>query len=125
MDDFAAPNITNSFGLPPSPANYIEPGKKPLSSMCPSIIVDEYGDVKLIIGAAGGTKITTTIALVTMRHLFYGYPLKLAIDAKRIHHQLFPMSVAAEKGFDEVFFYDVFKNKHLMRYFSCLFCSKS
>lgn len=105
MDDFSAPNITNSFDLPPSPANYIEPGKSPLSSMCPSIIVDENGDVKLIIGAAGGSKITTTVALVTMRHLFFGYTLKLAIDAKRLHHQLFPMSIAAEQGFDEVIIY--------------------
>lgn len=98
MDDFSAPNITNFFGLPPSPANFIRPGKRPLSSMCPAVFVDSEGDVRLIAGAAGGTKISSGVAWVSLNNLWLGNNIKEAIDARRIHHQLFPMTLQYEEG---------------------------
>lgn len=101
MDDFTSPNITNAFGVPPADDyNQIEPGKKPLSSMCPSIIVnDRTGGVHLVIGGAGGTQITTGSALVATKHLFLGQDLKKAIDEPRVHHQLLPDNIVYESGF--------------------------
>lgn len=64
MDDFAFPNVTNLYNITPSPANFMQPGKAPLSSMCPTIILNENGDVLFVIGAAGGSRITTTVAQV-------------------------------------------------------------
>lgn len=66
MDDFSRPGHSNEYGLPPSPANFIVPRKMPLSSMSPTIVLDEHGDVDLLIGAAGGSRITSSIALVSI-----------------------------------------------------------
>lgn len=93
MDDFSSPNITNAFGMPPSPNNFIKPGKRPLSSMDPTIITGQEG-VRLILGAAGGTKITSLTALVALRNLWLDKNIKEAIDEFRIHHQLIPMHVS-------------------------------
>lgn len=57
MDDFSVPEVYNYYGLPPSPANFIRPQKMAMSSMCPTILLDENNDVEVVIGAAGGSKI--------------------------------------------------------------------
>ncbi|KAJ8927317.1 hypothetical protein NQ314_020231 [Rhamnusium bicolor] len=101
MDDFSSPSLINGFDIPPSPANYIVPGKRPLSSMCPSIILDENKDVIMVVGAAGGTKITTTVAQIIMKHLWFGMDIKSAIDDKRYHHQLFPMQISFESDYNK------------------------
>lgn len=66
MADFSTIEKNNEFDLPPSPANFIKPGKRPLSSMCPMIILDQNGDVIFVSGSAGGSKITSAMAYVSL-----------------------------------------------------------
>ncbi|KAL7304051.1 hypothetical protein TKK_0003515 [Trichogramma kaykai] len=99
MDDFSSPNITNGFDLPPSPRNYIKPGKRPLSSMTPTIVMDDKNKVQMVIGAAGGSKITTAVASIILQNMRYNFDIKEAVDEPRLHHQLFPMAIQTEKNF--------------------------
>lgn len=64
MDDFSTPGTVNFYGIPSSPANFIKPGKRPMSSMCPTIFTDKNGNFVLGAGAAGGSKITLATAYV-------------------------------------------------------------
>ncbi|KAK3786014.1 hypothetical protein RRG08_023436 [Elysia crispata] len=100
MDDFSAPNITNEFGLLPSEANFIEGGKRPLSSMCPAVVVRD-SHIKLIVGAAGGSLITSTTAWVVEHNLWLGKNIQEAIDSHRLHHQLLPPEAKYEEGFEK------------------------
>ncbi|XP_055615438.1 scoloptoxin SSD14-like isoform X2 [Toxorhynchites rutilus septentrionalis] len=101
MDDFSTPGVINIYGVPASPANYIAPGKRPLSSMSPTIVVDKEGDVQLIAGGAGGTRITTGTLQVVLRKILLGQDLQTAISGPRVHHQLAPMEIEVEPGLDK------------------------
>ena len=99
MDDFSYPERTmNYFGLEETPTNYPEPGKRALSSMSPIIVVDKTGNVKLVIGAAGGSKIITALALALIRFSCCTNNIKEIIDAPRFHHQLVPDEIEYEYG---------------------------
>ena len=65
MDDFSTPGMRNAYGFPPSRSNFIRPFKRPMSSMCPTIILNQDGDVVHIVGASGGSRITTTTSFVS------------------------------------------------------------
>ena len=64
MDDFASPNITSAYDVPPARNNFISPGKRPMSSMSTTVVVDEEERVVAVAGASGGTKIITGVAQV-------------------------------------------------------------
>ena len=69
MDDFSAPGMPNEFGLPPAPVNFMKPGKRPLSSGVPVIILDEHKNVRMVAGGSGGSIITTAVAQVRLAYI--------------------------------------------------------
>ncbi|CAB9511446.1 Glutathione hydrolase 1 proenzyme [Seminavis robusta] len=94
MDDFGNPGRPNYFGLKPSEANFIQPGKKPLSSMSPTMVFqaspdsDRLGQLRLVLGGSGGPKIITAVLQVIINYLLLGKPLFDSVAKPRIHNQL-------------------------------------
>jgi gamma-glutamyltranspeptidase/glutathione hydrolase len=97
MDDFAIkPGVPNAFKLVGTDKNAIAPGKRPLSSMSPTIVLDEAGGVKLAVGGAGGPTIISGTLLVMLGVLDFGLDAQAASAAARIHHQWMPDTLAVE-----------------------------
>jgi gamma-glutamyltranspeptidase/glutathione hydrolase len=96
MDDFAAaPGSPNAFGLVGEEANAIAPGKRPLSSMTPTLLLHP-GGVFMVTGSPGGARIITTVLQTIVHVVDFGMDIGQAVAAPRIHHQWYPRTAYHE-----------------------------
>ncbi|HZR74876.1 gamma-glutamyltransferase [Bradyrhizobium sp.] len=101
LDDFtAAPGAANAYGLVGFDANLPGPGKRPLSSMSPTIVLKD-GKPVLVTGSPGGSRIISTVLQVIVNVLDYHMDVAAAVAAPRLHHQWLPDEVRIERGFPE------------------------
>jgi gamma-glutamyltranspeptidase/glutathione hydrolase len=101
LDDFtAAPGASNAYGLVGYEANLPGPGKRPLSSMSPTIVLKD-GKPVLVTGSPGGSRIISTVLQVIVNVLDYRMDVAAAVAAPRLHHQWLPDEVRIERGFAE------------------------
>jgi gamma-glutamyltranspeptidase / glutathione hydrolase len=99
MDDFAAqPGAPNMFGLVQGEANAIQPGKRPLSSMTPTILTHD-GKLFMVLGGPGGSRIITSVLQVILNVVDFGMNVQDAVDFPRFHHQWQPDRLSLEPGF--------------------------
>ena len=102
MDDFSiAPGTPNYFGLVGAENNAIEPHKRPLSSMSPTIVLDKHRQPVLTVGAAGGPRIITQVVSTIVNYFDFGMSLEQAVAAPRFHHQWSPNEIQVEKTLPE------------------------
>jgi gamma-glutamyltranspeptidase/glutathione hydrolase len=101
LDDFtAAPGAANAFGLVGFEPNLPGPGKRPLSSMSPTIVLKD-GKPVLVTGTPGGSRIISAVAQVIINTIDYKMNVAAAVAAPRVHHQWLPDDVRAERGFSQ------------------------
>ena len=99
IDDFSLkPGSANGYGLVQGAANGIAPGRRPLSSMTPTLVFGPSGDPLLATGSPGGSRIITTVLQVLLNRLVFGLNLASAVAAPRIHSQLWPDQISLEEG---------------------------
>ncbi|HEX8246788.1 MAG TPA: gamma-glutamyltransferase [Pyrinomonadaceae bacterium] len=97
MDDFAArPGKPNMFGLVQGERNKVEPGKRPLSSMTPTIVLRKDGSLWFALGARGGPRIITAVLQAVVNMIDHDMNIQQAIDAPRVHHQWLPDEMVYE-----------------------------
>lgn len=98
MDDFTSkPGVPNTFGLVQGKANQVEGGKRPLSSMAPTIVLKD-GKLFMVTGSPGGSTIITTVMQSITNVIDYGMNMQQAVNAPRMHHQWYPDAVIVEPG---------------------------
>jgi gamma-glutamyltranspeptidase/glutathione hydrolase len=112
MNDFSIPGISNEFGYAPSPANFIRPGKRPLSSVTPIIVEHPNGTLYISIGAAGGSRIITSTVQALWHILDRNKTLAEALKEPRLHDQLIPDVTNFEFNFDADLIDSMIGRKH-------------
>jgi len=99
MDDFASKQgVPNMYGLIQGPANAIAPGKRPLSAMTPTIVLED-GKLRYVLGSPGGPRIITTVGNIFLSVAEGGLNIQEAVDAPRYHHKYLPDTLYLEPGF--------------------------
>ena len=99
MDDFSAlPGSANAFGLRQGSANAIAPGRRPLSSMAPTLVFRPDARPWIATGSPGGSRIITTVLQVLLNRVVHGLNLASAVAAPLIHSQLWPDRIDLEQG---------------------------
>ena len=99
MDDFAVqPGTPNQFGLVQGESNAIAPGRRMLSAMAPTIVLDPQGRVLMLVGGRGGPRIITAVVQAIVNVIDHRMSLADAVGAPRIHHQALPDIIDYEKG---------------------------
>ncbi len=118
MDDFSSkPGYPNAYGLIGNAANSIEPNKRMLSSMSPSIVEKSNGDLFLVVGSPGGSTIITTTAQIIMNVIDFGMTIEDAVEAYRFHHQWLPDAIQIEvNGFNDETIIELERRGHQVKY---------
>ena len=97
MDDFSIkPGVPNQYGLVGGDANAIAPGKRPLSSMSPTIVLDKSGKLYMVVGSPGGARIITTVLQVIINVIDYKMDIARAVESSRFHLQWLPDELRLE-----------------------------
>ena len=99
MDDFSIkPGVPNMFGAVGGEANKIEPGKRMLSSMTPTLVLKD-NKVKIVVGTPGGTTIPTSVFQAIVGAIDFKQNTNFSVNAPKFHHQWLPETVVVEKNF--------------------------
>jgi len=116
MDDFSLkPGTPNMYGLVGGTANAVEPGKRMLSSMTPTI-VSKHGKLIMVLGSPGGSTIPTSVLQVLLNVLVYNMPANLALSSSRFHHQWLPDQIFYEENkFSQEILNDLTKRGHTLQ----------